>query len=45
MPQEEQIRKTFYEALSQPMQTVCSIPKKIGGKIIKNINLFTNYEN
>ena len=25
------IRKTFYEYLSQPLQTVCSIPKKLGG--------------
>ena len=25
------IRKTFYKFLSQPLQTVCSIPKKLGG--------------
>ena len=30
-PNDRKIRQTFYEFLSQPMQTVCSIPKKIGG--------------
>ena len=34
MPSDEQIRKTFYQFLSQPMQTVCSVPKKLGGKYI-----------
>ena len=28
------IRKTFYEYLSQPLQTVCSIPKKLGGMYV-----------
>ena len=32
MPSDVQIRKTFYQFLSQPMQTVCSVPKKLGGK-------------
>ena len=34
MPSEAQIRKTFYEFLSQPLQTVCSVPKKLGGKYV-----------
>ena len=34
MPSDVQIRKTFYQFLSQPMQTVCSVPKKLGGKHI-----------
>ena len=31
-PSEEEIREIFYQVLSQPMQTVCNVPKKIGGK-------------
>ena len=31
-PSEEEIREIFYQVLSQPMQTVCNFPKKIGGK-------------
>ena len=31
-PSEEEIREIFYQVLSQPLQTVCNFPKKIGGK-------------
>ena len=34
MPSDVQIRKTFYQFLSQPMQTVCHVHKKFGGKCI-----------
>ena len=39
-PKDRKIRQTFYEFLSQPMQTVCSIPKKIGGNWIQNCGWF-----
>ena len=29
---DEKLRKTFYSLLSQPMQNVCAIPKRIGGR-------------
>ena len=32
----QQIRHYFYMILSQPLQTVCSIPKKIGGEWIQS---------
>ena len=31
-PSEEEVREIFYQVLSQPLQTVCNFPKKIGGK-------------
>ena len=31
-PSEEEVRDIFYQVLSQPLQTLCNIPKKIGGK-------------
>ena len=31
-PSEEEIREIFYQVLSQPLQTVCNFPKKIGGR-------------
>ena len=33
-PAEEEVREIFYQFLSQPLQTVCHFPKKIGGKNI-----------
>ena len=50
MPSEINIRKTFYEFLSQPLQTVCSVPKKLGGiyivKFTRNHRLceFCNFQ-
>ena len=32
----EKIRKTFYSLLSHPMQNVCAIPKRIGGRYTKS---------
>ena len=32
IPPEEEVREIFYQVLSQPLQTVCNFPKKIGGK-------------
>ena len=31
-PSEEEVREIFYQVFSQPLQTVCNFPKKIGGK-------------
>ena len=39
-PNDQAIRQAFYEFLSQPLQTVCSIPKKIGGNWIQNCGWF-----
>ena len=39
-PNDRKIRQTFYEFLSQPMQTVCSIPKKIGGNWLQQCGWF-----
>ena len=36
------IRKTFYEYLSQPLQTVCSIPKKLGGMYAETLKKMGN---
>ena len=33
-PLEEGVREIFYQFLSHPLQTVCHIPKQIGGKNI-----------
>ena len=33
---DEKIRKTFYSLLSHPMQNVCAIPKRIGGRYTKS---------
>ena len=37
---EEATVKDFFKAFSQPLQSICNIPKKIGGKTIKQHDYF-----
>ena len=39
-PSDLTTRQTFYEFLSQPLQTVCSIPKKVGGTWLNGCGWF-----
>ena len=40
---EKEFRQQFYRVLSQPLQTYCDIPKKIGGTWIKRFSSYLEY--